>query len=238
MIASSALGDSEWFKLRFGGVAPTVAEALMRAGQVAHETSADTKATSGLPTDEPYGATFWQVLALEAFNRISEIQGVREVRPRGSRFKLPIVNGTTVYAVKCAAGSGPSSDRLTVRWSYFRDALLGDVERRPEETLSLWPVDEDDQELQAPTSEVDAVVLVTYVASDRGGLERIYIGDGYLDPKGTVFWLHCEELPIKANAELADSAPFAVSARFDDAPGPDLNMGLREEDADTTAGSK
>lgn len=232
------LGDSEWFRARFGEAAPAVAAALIRAGRAAHETSADTKATSGLRTDEPYGATFWQVLALNVVDELAEVPSVRKIRPKGSRFHLPVVGGTTIYAAKCASQSGPEAEHLVIRWSQFRDELLSDVERRPEEFLPLaeWQVDET-EELASPGSEAEAVVLVAFVASDRAGLERIHIGDGYLDADGAVIWIHNEELPVAVTLDLAAAEEPTDLRRFDEAPMRSLDMGVREDD-DVAAGSQ
>ncbi|WP_323986736.1 hypothetical protein [Microbacterium plantarum] len=230
MDAGVTLGESEWFRKRFGQVAPAVAEGLIRAGRAAHETSAETKTASGLSTDEPYGATFWQVLALTVVEQLAAIQGTRTVRPKGSRFEIPVISGTTVYAAKCASRSGRSAGRLLLSWSHFRDELLREVERLPDEVLPLaeWQ-DEEDAELTPPTSESEAVVLVTYVASDRGGLERIFIGDGYLDSDGAVIWVHHEELPVKVQLDLAHMMPRAAVTRFDEAPMDDLDMSARDD---------
>lgn len=239
MNITRGLGDSEWFRARFGDDAPAVAAALIRAGRSAHDTSADTKATSGLPTDEPYGATFWQVLALGVVEELAGLQSVRTVRPKGSRFHLPVVAGTTIYAAKCASQSGPEADRLVIRWSHFRDELLSDVERRPEEYLPLaeWRDNEDSEELASPTSEADAVVLVAIVASDRTGLERIHIGDGYLDAHGAVIWIHHEELPVQVEIDLDAAAETSEPRRFDEAPMSNLDMGVRDDD-DLATGSQ
>ncbi|WP_336644619.1 hypothetical protein [Microbacterium sp. USHLN186] len=240
MGAMHGLGGSEWFRARFGDAAPTVAEALIRAGRSAHDTSADTKAASGLRTDEPYGATFWQVLALGVVEELAEVQNVRKIRPKGSRFYLPVVGGTTIYAAKCASQSGPEADRLVIRWSQFRDELLSDVERRPEEYLPLpeWQDDEDAEELASPTSEAEAVVLVAFVASDRAGLERIHIGDGYLDAHGGVIWIHHEELPVEVEVNLGAANATSQPRRFDEAPMKDLDMGVRGDDDDLVAGGQ
>ncbi|KJL24203.1 hypothetical protein [Microbacterium foliorum] len=239
MNTAQELGGSEWFRSRFGDAAPTVAAALIRAGRSAHDTSADTKATSGLRTDEPYGATFWQVLALGVVEELAEVQNVRKIRPKGSRFHLPVVAGTTIYAAKCASQSGPEADRLVIRWSQFRDELLSDVERRPEEYLPLeeWQDDEGTEELVSPTSEAEAVVLVAFVASDRAGLERIHIGDGYLDGNGAVIWLHHEELPVEVALDLDVTDEASEPRRFDEAPMRSLDMAVREDD-DLARGSQ
>lgn len=240
MNAMHGLGGSEWFRARFGDAAPAVAGALIRAGRSAHDTSADTKATSGLPTDEPYGATFWQVLALGVVEELAEVQNVRKIRPKGSRFYLPVVGGTTIYAAKCASQTGPEADRVIIRWSQFRDELLSDVERRPEEYLPLaeWQADEDAEELASPTSEAEAVVLVAFVASDRAGLERIHIGDGYLDAHGAVIWIHHEELPVEVEIDLNATEEASQPRRFDEAPMKSLDMGVRDDDDDLAAGGQ
>jgi hypothetical protein len=240
MNPTQSLGESDWFCARFGDAAPAVAAALIRAGRSAHETSADTKATSGLATDEPYGATFWQVLALGVVEELVGNQDVRTIHPKGSRFDLPVVGGTTIYAAKCASQSGPEADRLVIRWSQFRDQLLSDVERRPEEYLPLeeWQDGEEVDELVTPTSEAEAVVLVAYVASDRAGLERIHVGDGYLDAKGAVVWIHHEELPVEAVLNFDVTGKASEPRRFDEAPMRSLDMGVREDDHDLAVGSQ
>jgi|GEM_PF-5744897 len=239
MDATHELGGSEWFRARFGEAAPTVAAALIRAGRSAHDTSADTKATSGLRTDEPYGATFWQVLALGVVEELAEVQNVRKIRPKGSRFPLPVVGVTTIYSAKCASQSGPEADRLVIRWSQFRDDLLSDVERRPEEYLPLadWQDDAGAEELASPRSEAEAVVLVVFVASDRSGLERIHIGDGYLDADGSVIWIHHEELPVEAEIDLGAATHVSEPRRFDEAPMKNLDMSVRDDD-DLAAGGQ
>jgi hypothetical protein len=152
---------------------------------------------------------------------------------------LPVVGGTTIYAAKCASQSGPEADHLVIRWSHFRDDLLSDVERRPEAYLPLaeWQDDEDIEGLVSPTSEAEAVVLVAFVASDRAGLERIHIGDGYLDATGAVIWIHHEELPVEVALELDVADEASESRRFDEAPMRNLDMGVREDD-NLAAGSE
>jgi len=239
MNTTPGVGGNDWFRARFGDAGPAVVAALTRAGRSAHETSADTKATSGLRTDEPYGATFWQVLALNVVEELADIQGVRTIRPKGSRFHLPVVNGTTLYAAKCASQSGPEANRLVIRWSQFRDELLSDIERRPEEYLPLteWQDERETEPLASPASEDEAVVLVAYVASDRAGLERIHIGDGYLDESGSVIWIHNEELPVEVTLDVDAAEGTRESRRFDEAPMRSLDMNVREDD-DIAAGSQ
>ncbi|GAA1788289.1 hypothetical protein [Agromyces lapidis] len=224
------LGGSEWFQGRFGTVADEVAEALVRAGRNAHETAADSKAASKLRTDEPYGATFWQILALSTVEELSGIQGVQTTKPKGSRFELPVVNGTILYAAKCASQSGPQADRLMIRWSNFRERLFDNVERPDAMHLPLPEWEPETSRIETPSSAANAVILVAYVASDRGGLERIYIGDGYLDAEGHVHWVYYEELSV-GPAEMGTGVTSAEQAgRFDDAPMPDLDMGLYVDD--------
>jgi hypothetical protein len=239
MDAAGRLGGSEWFRARFGDAAHAVAAALIRAGRAAHDTSADTKATSGLPTDEPYGATFWQVLAINVIEELAEVEDVRKIRPKGSRFELPVIGGTIIYAAKCASQSGPEAGHLVIRWSQFRDGLLADVERRPEEYLPLaeWQGDQGNEEFPFPASERDAVVLVAFVASDRTGLERIHIGDGYLDADGAVIWIHHEELPVAVALDTDVVGEAGESRRFDEAPMRTLDMDIREDD-DLSAGNQ
>ncbi len=45
-------------------------------------------------------------------------------------------------------------------------------------------------------------VLVVMEGSDRSGVERIYIGDGRVDEKGAVLWLHREQLPTAVAGEF------------------------------------
>lgn len=229
MDVSTGLGDSDWFRERFGDAAPAVAEALIRAGHHAHNTASDTKATSGLRTDEPYGATFWQVLALTIIRELAHIPGLLTVRPAGSRFDIPVINGTTVYAAKCSTRSGRSAGTLRMGWSHFRDDLLHNVERVPAERLPFGDWDNETDGPARPSSVEDAVVLTAYVASDGGGLERIFIGDGYLDADGNVIWAHCEALPVDSTLDAVNSAPRPFAPRFDDAPMADLPLSLREE---------
>ncbi|WP_277959799.1 hypothetical protein [Frigoribacterium faeni] len=240
MNTAQEIGGSQWFHSRFGDDAPAVATALIRAGRTAHDTSADTKATSGLRTDEPYGATFWQVLALGIVEELAKIQNVRKIRPMGSRFDIPVVGATTIYAAKCASQSGPEADHLVIRWSQFRDQLLSDVERRPDDYLPLdeWHDGEEVDELVSPASEDDAVVLVAYVASDRAGLERIHVGDGYLDSNGAVIWIHHEELPVEEVLAWNENDEASEPRRFDEGPIQSLGLSVREDDHDAAASSQ
>lgn len=222
-------GDSDWFRKRFGDAGPSVARALLTAGREAHDRSSDTKAASGLMTNEPYGATFWQVLALEIVEELSGVQGIGTSKPKGARYALPVVNGTTIHAVKCASRSGSHHDRLKIRWSQFRDDSMLSVERVKDEVLPLeeWLNELDDEGIEAPTSAKDAVVLAAFVASADGGLQHIYVGDGYIDRNDDVHWVRHEEVPVRVEVADLIGTGSVVADRFDSAPGnADLSLGL------------
>lgn len=226
-------GNSVWFEKRFGDAGPATARALIRAGHGAHDRSSDTKTASGLRTDEPYGATFWQVLAIDFLEHLSEVQGISTAKPKGFRYDIPVINGTTVHALKCSSRSGSRVDRLKINWSQARDDSLAQVERKSDDILPLdeWLNDTSDDDLAAaPSSEDDAVVLAAFVASANGGLERIYIGDGYIDHNDNVHWVHVEELPVRLDSVELIGTLAVPSDRFDSAPGDfDLDMGLAEQ---------
>ncbi|GEC74183.1 hypothetical protein [Microbacterium maritypicum] len=226
----SSIGNTAWFQQRFGDAGPAVAKALIRAGHEAHNRSSDTKAASGLTTDEAYGATFWQVLAIDLVEQLSSVQGIRALKPKGARHPLPIVNGTTIHAVKCASRSGSRHDQLKIRWSQFRDDSMSQVARVTGDVLPLaeWLDEDEDEGIDAPTSPDESVVLAAFVASASGGLERIYIGDGYIDRSDDVYWVHYEEIPVRLDAgELISTVSVVVAERFDSAPGTvDIDMGL------------
>lgn len=225
----AGVGYSEWFRQRFGDAGPAVARALIRAGHEAHNRSSDTKTASGLKTDEPYGATFWQVLAIDVVEQLSGVQGIRALKPKGARYPLPVVNGTTVHAVKCASRSGSRPDQLKIRWSQFRDDSMSQVARVTGDILPLdeWLEEEEAEGIDAPTSPDECVVLAAFVASASGGLERIYLGDGYIDRNDDVYWVHYEEVPVRLEAGELISTVSIVAERFDSAPGTvDIDMGL------------
>ncbi len=233
----AGLGDSSWFRRRFGDAGPATARALIGAGLGAHNRSSDTKTASGLKTDEPYGATFWQVLAIGFLEHLSEVQGIGTAKPKGFRYEIPVINGTTVHALKCSSRSGSRSDRLKINWSQARDDSLAHVERLSDDVLPLeeWLADAGSGDFaEAPSSEDDAVVLAAFVASASGGLERIYIGDGYIDRNDNVHWVHVEEIPVRLEFVELDNTLTVPSDRFDSAPGDfDLDMGLAQEKEDS-----
>ena len=84
-----------------------------------------------------------------------------------------------------------------------------------------------DEGIAAPASADESVVLAAFVASASGGLERIYIGDGYIDRNDDVYWVHYEEIPVRLGAGELTSTVSVVAERFDSAPGSvDIDMGL------------
>lgn len=182
-----------------------------------------------MKTNEPYGATFWQVLSIEIVEELAGVQGIGTSKPKGARYALPVVNGTTIHAVKCASRSGSRHDRLKIRWSQFRDDSMSNVERIKADVLPLeeWLNEQEEEGIEAPSSADNAVVLAAFVASPDGGLQHIYIGDGYIDRNDDVRWVHHEEVPVRVDVGELTSTVSVVADRFDSAPGnADLNLGL------------
>lgn len=223
---------SEWCRAKFGtSAADQVVDGVVRACVLAQEKASTAQEGSELDTNEPFGSTFWVVLGNNAAAELAAVPGFAKTRPKGSRFDVPSVNGVTVVVTKCAAGAGPGRDRLKVRWSAFREKQLSGVERQPDSVLPLAEWAEEEVNLTRPDSPENAAVLVVVVASAEGGIQHIYIGDGYLDGEGRVTWLYCEALPFQQTSHVAVVRGTEERPRFDEAPMPDLDLDLRGDDA-------
>ncbi len=223
---------SEWCEAKFGASsADQVVDGVVRACLLAQEKASNAQEGSELSTNEPFGATFWVVLGNSAASELASVPGFSKARPKGGRFDVPAVNGVTIVVTKCAAGAGPGRDRLKVRWSALREEQLSGVERLPDSVLPLeeWS-EEEEVDLARPDSPDNAAVLVVVVASAEGGIQHIYMGDGYLDAEGRVSWLYCEALPFQHVSPVAAVSGSEERPRFDEAPMPDLDLGLHEDD--------
>lgn len=225
--------SKQWQTERFGASYDVVVDALRAAAATAHEKGVDAKDGSGLPSDDNYGVTYWQVLLVELMAGLRREIDVRDVRLTGGRYPLPEVNGTTILAARSATGSGPNAGNLRLKRSRIRDELLSNRSFTVESgafDFSDWI--ENDVEIAFPDSESTAVVMAVVVAGPRTGVTRLYLGDGYLSSNGTVIWGHVEQISLGENARPAMNLvtePTAV--RFDDLPvDDDLDLGLQGGD--------
>lgn len=221
---------SDWCESKFGASADEVLSGVVRACILAQESASDAQAGSRLRSNEPFGATFWVALGENAAPELASVPGFSKKRPKGSRFDIPSINGTTILATKCASNAGPERDRLKVRWSAFRDDQLKDVERPADAVLALDEWIEEEPPLTRPDAPTNSAVLIVVVASAEGGLQRIYIGDGYLEDDGRVRWIYCEAVPLEASAPVTAVSVPEARPRFDEAPMRDLDLGMHEVD--------
>ncbi|MGW4928266.1 hypothetical protein ACWEOH_03860 [Agromyces sp. NPDC004153] len=213
----------QWRRARFGDSYDAVLDSLRMAAMVAHQKGVDAKDGSGLPSDDNYGVTYWQILLLELMTRLRSDVDVREVRLNGGRYPLPEINGTTILAARAATGSGPNVESLRLKRSKSRDLLLGKRTEFAEAAafdFSEWLNEE--IEVDFPGSEADAVVMAVVVAGPRTGVTRIYIGDGYLSENGTVVWGYVEQVALAESAQPAlQLAGVQTNRRFNELPADD-----------------
>jgi hypothetical protein len=211
-MSSSDYQPSLWMESAFGDDCSGVAAALARAATTAQTDGHEAKAGSRLPTNEPYGATVWLAFARETVIELEEL-GAEVVRPKGSRYRVGVVNGTLVLSIKLPASRKGVEDMK----------ISSAVRRR---ILRLAPVYEhntldfgDDFELTDSDGHVvedtefgtaTRAVLAVLEGSARSGVEHLHIGDVRVGESGEVLWLHREELPT-ANGIATDAGLVAIN---------------------------
>lgn len=195
---------SSWMRRAFSGVSEGVSLAISRAAGTAQADGTEAKAGSRLPTNEPYGATVWLAFAREVASELEAV-GAESVRPKGCRYRLAIVNGTLVLAVKLPAGSR-GVEHIVIT-SEIRQRILQLSGASADVTLDFgddFKLTDDEGRAVADEGEfgnATRAVLVVLEGSSRGGVERIHIGDVFVGEQGKVSWVHREELPIQTSAQ-------------------------------------
>lgn len=188
---------SSWMTEAFGDDDVSAAAALACAAATAQADGNEAKVGSRLPTNEPYGATVWLAFAREAARELEGI-GAEVLRPAKCRYRVGVVNGTLVLAVKLPANS-KGVDDITIT-SVVRQRILRLAPLRAHSTLDFGDdyafTDSDGQVVENKEfGTATRAVLVVMEGSARGGVEHLHIGDVRIDENGHVLWLHREQLP-------------------------------------------
>jgi hypothetical protein len=230
---------TSWMLEAFGADSADVAMGLARAAASAQADGHDAKIGSRLRTNEAYGSTAWLSLAHHVAAELEDL-GAEIARPTGCRYPVAAVSTTLVLAIKLAANSKGIDDMKILSSIRQRILRLSPVEvDTPLNFGDFEFVDSQGHVVEASEfGTATRAVLVVMEGSDRGGVERIFIGDVRVDEDGSVLWIHREQLPttvagtVDAGLVALDLEQPAASFAAGDAPEAPLEL-IANEDEDT-----
>ncbi|PPH53124.1 hypothetical protein [Rathayibacter sp. AY1E2] len=239
-MSSNDYQPSSWMRKAFGASSADVAVALARAATTAQTDGHEAKAGSRLSTNEPYGATTWLAFAHETATELEAV-GAEVLRPARCRYRVGIIEGTLVLAVKLPA-STKGVETMSIE-SAIRQRILRLASVNGDSTLDFG----DDYEFTDSDGHVvtDAefgtaarTVLVVMEGDARSGVEHLHIGDVRVDGTGAVLWVHHEELPTTVTA-TSDAGLVALELdpatdSFAAGSVPPMTLGLVADEADET----
>lgn len=239
-MSSNDYQPSSWMREAFGESSADVATALARSAMTAQTDGHEAKAGSRLSTNEPYGATTWLAFAHETAAELEAI-GAEAIRPARCRYRVGIIEGTLVLAVKLLA-STKGVETMSIK-SAIRQRILRLASANGDSTLDFG----DDYEFTDSDGQVVAdaefgtatrAVLVVMEGNARSGVEHLHIGDVRVDGTGAVLWVHREELPTavsaSSNAGLVALDLDQSADSFAAGSVPTMTLGLVASEADET----
>ncbi|WP_370942010.1 hypothetical protein AB5J62_23160 [Amycolatopsis sp. cg5] len=261
---SNFVSPSSWAQMRFGHAAVELYQAIPAALQAAHERAFLGHLAMGLTTNDIYGH-IWQTQHEELVDRVKDIDGVRQIKPKGARYRLAVVGeqNAILYPWRYGNDLRANVDDAKMRMSEVRSALLGLNPEVPDPQGTIEQASMSEEELRAEYEELanllkemataGGMVLIAYASSPQSGLLRVYWGDAtQADEDGHLRWSYREELPLKdfgqkgRSADVGPVRPVPLPARlgsggprFDDAPLEEPDLGIRppltSPDTDPTA---
>lgn len=233
-----------WGQARFGDRCHELGQEVVKALQEAVRDAQNAQKVSTSSTRHPFGWTlfsrYWDTISAALAN----MEGVFLVKPKGSPFPLPLVDGCLLYPFRYAEDSrtpvtdARMSDSVRVKAlfeklappQYLQDALFL-AKSEPEDAMDdvLGP---DIQQLPDDTR----LVLVPFACNDQAGLIKAWWGEAeLLDDRGHLRWIGGPEqlrVPLEPAVGglqlLSDGhAPTQPLDRFDDAEIPEIETRLR-----------
>lgn len=239
---------SDWARQRFGSAAEALIEAVPAAIQHAQALATAAHDSSGLTSNDAYGATMRVVLHHALVDFTAEIPGVVARKPVGvrSRFPYVVIEETSVALMPWRYAVDGSVRRVDAKFpvpvSDLRTAMLSLNEHpnhlQPTLQETALNVDELEAMFAAEADMLDqlrsmgTVVTVALASNPVNGIVTLGWGDAQLaNPEtGKVIWHSWEELTMNPGTPLAlrpvapRPAPQAPVSRFDDAPEEDLHL--------------
>ena len=245
---------SAWAQARFGDGAGELAQAVARAIHRAHDRALAAHVSSGLASNDAYGATMHAAQYEELAAECGDLPGVSMRKPTGVRGRFDLVvrddPPVVLYPWRYAADKAIPRDRAKLRppVSDLRKSLLSlNADTLPDQlTLDQTELDPDqlerelaeEQALLEQLASLGQVVTIGYASNPGGGILELGWGDVELadEETGRVRWRYWEELPppgdqageagARQPAAQVDGDGHTRASRFDDAPLLD-DLGLR-----------
>lgn len=245
---------SPWAQASFGEVAGDLARAVSRAIHQAHDRALAAHISSGLNSNDAYGAALHVAQYEELAAECADLPGVCIRKPKDVRGRFPLVvrddPPVVLYPWRFARDKAITRERAKLRppVSDLRKTLLSLNANTVTAQLTLDQVELDPEELEAELAEEQAlleqlaslgqVVTIGYASNSSSGIFELGWGDVELtdEETGRVFWQYWEQLPPPGD-KAADGTPRQPvlpadgdgrgrAGRFDDAPLPD-DLGLK-----------
>lgn len=173
---------------------------------VAHQVAMD------LDSNDPYGL-IWLGLPKALVEDLEGMEGVQFVRPRGGRYRVPVINGVPLVPWRYAKDSSTDIDTVSFGQpvSKPRRALFGNLPVQLEFAMGDATMEEDGVAPLLPRARQEAeqfaaairelmeqgrLVAILAYASTPDGIHRCYLGYATLQEDDTLNWKFREEIEI------------------------------------------
>jgi hypothetical protein len=183
----------QWALETFGEPGPILRNKVIDLVVREHEASAAAQEAWGHDSQLVYGA-IWHGL-LKSFQELASLPGATMMRPGEAPYRVPVINGTTVYPWRYARNSETDIRTVPFATSPARAAVPDLVQRHIQPSLSpdfepdLGLTDEDLKHLNVLKAVKDQPrgadrLVVVGVASNPYGLHRVTWGEVTIDADG------------------------------------------------------
>ena len=212
-----------WALETLGKYGPLIRCRIAEMVREEHESSLDAQEASHHRSRSVYGE-FWRGI-LEKFEEFGQLPGASMVRPGEAPYKLPVVNGVTLFPWRFARHSDVELKATPFGTS---DARMAMASLRPPVVQESFDLDlpetglsEEERQLLATLEAVtnDPVIasgrlVVVAIASSTSGLFSVQWGEVELTSAGFVDWVHTPEslLAVTPFKPVSTSTPESFTA--------------------------
>jgi hypothetical protein len=141
---------SSWAQERFGSAAPQLRWSIPAALHAAHRRALAAHLASKLETNDAYGIPLAVIQHQEMVARLESVEGVRTIRPKGSRYALVRIGNVVLYPWRYASDAQTPVEQASLRQpvSALRKDLFTLGTSEPDSQLTLDHADIDDAVLE------------------------------------------------------------------------------------------